>query len=280
MRHAASGTTLHTLRLSGSATRIGQTVEANLSSPLPAFVAGRPLMGGIDIGGIPGRFGPQTSANLVIKQTVIGGEYSFVTARGSHLIKGGALVEHYKDDLYNPTFSLGIYAFGNLEGFLRNTPTRFIGLTPEAPRARNKISNEAILEKLKAAIAEHGENLSETRFCELTKLSGTMLSRRFGTWGQLRQLAGLAPRAQIEQRYTDQEIIDDIFQVVCRCHCYPSYGKYKSYGGLIAPITIRDRFGSWLQAKAAFDDYLAKRFGPVREFPDPPRLQLPRPTPR
>jgi hypothetical protein len=69
MRHAASGTTLHTLRLSGSATRIGQTVEANLSSPLPAFVAGRPLMGGIDIGGIPGRFGPQTSANLIIKQT-------------------------------------------------------------------------------------------------------------------------------------------------------------------------------------------------------------------
>ncbi len=132
MRHAASGTTLHTLRLSWSATQIGQIVEANLASPLPAFVPGRPLMGGIDIGGIPGRFGPQASADLVIKQGVIGGEYSFVTARGSHLIKGGALVEHYKSDLYNPTFSLGIYTFGNLEGFLRNTPTRFIGLTPEA----------------------------------------------------------------------------------------------------------------------------------------------------
>ncbi len=93
-------------------------------------------MGGIDIGGIPGRFGPQTSADLVIKQGVIGGEYSFVTARGSHLIKGGALVEHYKDDLYNPTFSLGIYTFGNLEGFLRNTPIRFVGLTPEASLER------------------------------------------------------------------------------------------------------------------------------------------------
>ncbi len=132
LRHAASGTSLHTLRLSLSATQIGQTVEANLNSPLPPFVPGRPLMGGIDIGGIPGRFGPQTSADLVIKQGVFGGEYSFVQARGSHLIKGGALVEHYKDDLYNPTFSLGIYTFGNLEGFLRNTPTRFVGLTPEA----------------------------------------------------------------------------------------------------------------------------------------------------
>ena len=136
LRHAASGTSLHTLRLSMSSTRIGQTVEANLANPLPPFVAGRPLVGGIDIGGIPGRFGPQTSGDLIIKQRVLGGEYSFVQSRGSHLLKGGVLVEHYKDDLFNPTFSLGIYTFGNLEGFLRNTPTRFVGLTPEASLAR------------------------------------------------------------------------------------------------------------------------------------------------
>ncbi len=136
LRHAASGAHLHTLRLSMSSTRIGQTVEANLSSPLPPFVAGRPFVGGIDIGGIPGRFGPQTSGDLIIKQRVLGGEYSFVQARGSHLLKAGVLVEHYQDDLFNPTFSLGIYTFGNLEGFLRNTPTRFIGLTPEASLER------------------------------------------------------------------------------------------------------------------------------------------------
>ena len=135
-RHVASGTRLHTLRLSMSSTRIGQAVEANLSSPLPPFVEGRPLVGGIDIGGITGRFGPQTSGDLIIKQRVLGGEYSFVQSRGNHLIKGGVLVEHYKDDLFNPTFSLGIYAFGNLEGFLRNAPIRFIGLTPEASLER------------------------------------------------------------------------------------------------------------------------------------------------
>jgi hypothetical protein len=136
LRHVASATTLHTLRLSMSSTRIGQNVEANLESPLPPFVAGRPVIGGIDIGGIPGRFGPQTSGDLIIKQRVIGGEYSFVQSRGSHLIKGGLLLEHYKSDLYNPTFSLGIYTFGNLEGFLRNTPIRFVGLTPEASLER------------------------------------------------------------------------------------------------------------------------------------------------
>ena len=136
LRHVASSTALHTLRFSMSNTRIGQTVEANLASPLPPFVAGRPVVGGIDIGGIPGRFGPQTSGDLVIKQRVLGGEYSFTQSRGSHLIKAGALVEHYKSDLHNPTFSLGIYTFGNLEGFLRNTPTRFVGLTPEASLER------------------------------------------------------------------------------------------------------------------------------------------------
>jgi len=136
LRHVASGSTLHTVRLSMSNTRIGQTVEANLSNPLPPFVTGRPVVGGIDIGGIPGRFGPQTSGDLVIKQRVLGGEYAFTQSRGSHLIKAGALVEHYKSDLYNPTFSLGIYTFGNLEGFLRNTPIRFVGLTPEASLER------------------------------------------------------------------------------------------------------------------------------------------------
>ena len=46
------------------------------------------------------------------------------------------MAEHYKSDLFNPTFSLGIYTFGNLEGFLRNTPIRFVGLTPEASLER------------------------------------------------------------------------------------------------------------------------------------------------
>lgn len=143
MRHAASSQSLHTLRLSWSSTRVGQEVESNLASPLPIFVAGRPYTGGIDIGGIPGRFGPQTSAGVDIRQRVLGAEYSFVRAQGSHLIKAGALVERYRSDLYNPTFSLGIYTFGNLEAFLRNTPLRFVGLTPDG--TLNRLWNFTLL---------------------------------------------------------------------------------------------------------------------------------------
>ena len=131
-RHVSSPTTLHTARVGWSRTRVGQDVEANLESPLTPFVPGREFIGGIDIGGIPGRFGTQTTANLRLKQDIFGAEYGLTHTRGRHLMKAGAMAERYVDDMVNPTFSLGIFTFGNLEGFLRNRPQRFVGLTPEA----------------------------------------------------------------------------------------------------------------------------------------------------
>jgi outer membrane receptor protein involved in Fe transport len=50
--------------------------------------------------------------------------------QGKHLLKIGGLAEHYQDNLYNPTFALGIHTFTNLRGFLLGTPQRFLGLTP------------------------------------------------------------------------------------------------------------------------------------------------------
>jgi Carboxypeptidase regulatory-like domain/TonB dependent receptor len=130
-REVLSPRTLNTARLSFSRTRIGQNVEANTSQPLPPFVPGRELTGSIDVGGMR-RFGPQSSANLRLVQNVFSFQNDLVQVRGRHLLKGGALVEHYQDNMVNPTFSLGIYAFPNLSAFLRNVPNNFIGLTPDA----------------------------------------------------------------------------------------------------------------------------------------------------
>ena len=58
-------------------------------------------------------------------------------SRGRHLLKAGALAEHYESDLVNPTFSLGIYTFANLESFLRNRALRFVGLTPDGDFRRH-----------------------------------------------------------------------------------------------------------------------------------------------
>jgi hypothetical protein len=130
-RQVFSANTLATARLGFSRTRIGQNVEANTSQPLGEFVPGRGIMGDIDIGGLR-RFGPQSSANLRLVQNVFSFQNDWVHTNGRHLIKAGGLVEHYQDNMVNPTFSLGIYAFPNLSAFLRNTPNNFIGLTPEA----------------------------------------------------------------------------------------------------------------------------------------------------
>jgi hypothetical protein len=133
-RHVMSSRSLLTTRLGWSRTRIGQNVQADVS--LPAFVPGRDSMGGIDIGGVP-RFGPQSSANLRLNQDVWSASAELSHARGRHLLTTGLLAEHYVDDMFNPTFSLGIYTFPGLETFLRNRPQRFIGLTPEADMERH-----------------------------------------------------------------------------------------------------------------------------------------------
>ena len=135
-RNVVSDRTLQTLRFGYSRTRIGQSVEANLASPLPPFVSGRAMVGDIDVGGMQ-RFGPQSSANVRLSQNVYSGQYDLTQTRGRHLLKAGLLAEHYRDFMTNPTFSLGIYTFANLRTFLQNTPLRFVGLGPTGDIDRN-----------------------------------------------------------------------------------------------------------------------------------------------
>jgi hypothetical protein len=130
-RQIHSARTLSTARIGFSRTRVGQNVEANTTQALPEFVPGRGITGSIDIGGMR-RFGPQSSANLRLVQNVFTFSDDVIQTRGSHVVKAGALVEHYQDNMVNPTFSNGIFAFPNIGLFLQNRPNNFIGLTPEA----------------------------------------------------------------------------------------------------------------------------------------------------
>ncbi|MDT7542233.1 MAG: hypothetical protein QOE33_2137 [Acidobacteriota bacterium] len=126
-RFIQTARTLHTFRFGFSRTRIGQDVEANTSQALSPFITGRDTVGSIDIGGMP-RFGTQSSVNVKQTQNVFGFEYGAAHTRGRHLLKAGGLVEHYQDNLFNPTFALGIWTFGSLSDFLRNRPQRFLGI--------------------------------------------------------------------------------------------------------------------------------------------------------
>jgi hypothetical protein len=121
---------LNVARLGISRTRIGQDVQANTARPLDPFVPGRTLPGNIDIGGAS-RWGPQSSVNVKLTQNVFSFEDNLSVIRGRHIVKAGALAERYRDNLLNPTFSLGIHTFADLRAFLENRPLRFVGLGPE-----------------------------------------------------------------------------------------------------------------------------------------------------
>ena len=130
-RRVLSLKTLNTTRIGFSRTSIGQNVQANTSQQLGTFIPGRDSMGDIDIGGLK-RFGPQSSGNLRLLQNVFSAQNDLVHTRGRHVLKAGGLAEHYQDNMVNPTFSLGIFTFADLNAFLSNRAATFIGLTPEA----------------------------------------------------------------------------------------------------------------------------------------------------
>ena len=130
-RRLFGANTLNTARIGFSRTRIGQNVQANTSTPLPPFIATRDSMGDIDVTGLK-RFGPQSSGNLRLLQNVFSAQTDLVHTRGRQVMKAGALAEHYQDNMVNPTFSLGIFTFADLNAFLTNRAASFVGLTPEA----------------------------------------------------------------------------------------------------------------------------------------------------
>lgn len=129
LKQAFSSNLLATYRGGYSRTRVGQDVEANTT--LPPFVPGREFMGNIDVGGLQ-RFGTQASVDVRFLQQVTSFSGDLVWTRGRHLIRTGALAEHYQQDMVNPTFSLGTYSFANLRAFMENRATSFIGLTSVA----------------------------------------------------------------------------------------------------------------------------------------------------
>ncbi len=133
------------------------------------------------------------------------------------------------------------------------------GLMPNGPHARHTLANEEIRESLRAAVVQHGDNLTLARFCQLTGFASTFLARRFGSWGQLRQSMGLEERAAIRDRYTDREIFDDIQQVVSRIHRVPTFHGYKREGGRISSQTMKNRFGTWQKVIYAYEDDLDRR---------------------
>ncbi|MEW4530432.1 hypothetical protein [Maioricimonas sp. JC845] len=153
---------------------------------------------------------------------------------------------------------LSQHAIFDLFGSWKNL-RRAVGLSPEAPRARNRVTREEILERMRELAAEHGERLTEHTFVQATGYSARLIRDRFGSWGDLRVAAGLSPRAKVQQHYTTEELLEDLYRVYARTRSRPLYHKHRVRGGRISPTTIQQRFGSWKSACEALKGYLRSR---------------------
>ena len=78
------------------------------------------MMGDIDIGGML-RFGPQSSGNLRLTQNMTGLEDGLALIRGAPRIKIGGLLEHYQDNMFNPTFGARHLHFRRLQAISART---------------------------------------------------------------------------------------------------------------------------------------------------------------
>lgn len=142
-----------------------------------------------------------------------------------------------------------------------------VGLTPEAPRRRNKITREGILELARRLAAQHGELLTEWLFLQETGLSGRVVRDRFGSWGAVREAVGLKKRARPRPRYTEEELLEDLWRA-WRYNGTPRYHKHRWNGGQISPCTFIAKWGRWPVVVAAYEGYRRQKLGIQNPMPE------------
>jgi hypothetical protein len=106
------------------------------SMPTLAFIAGQNEIGVINIGGgvtpLGGTAQNPNTANSFY--WTVSNDMSY--AKGRHLLKTGALIEHLRTEKLTATNIRGSYTFGNVQTFLAGTPARFVGVPPGAQLER------------------------------------------------------------------------------------------------------------------------------------------------
>jgi outer membrane receptor protein involved in Fe transport len=127
-------TLLNTARFSHSRLRFEQ-LPLFPSAPELAFIAGQDEMGVINVAGLTplGGTAMHPSTNNSFYWTV-SNDISY--AKGPHLVKAGALIEHLRTNKLTATNIRGSYFFANLQAFLGGTARRFVGVPPGAELER------------------------------------------------------------------------------------------------------------------------------------------------
>jgi hypothetical protein len=144
-------------------------------------------------------------------------------------------------------------------------------------------SDESLLNEVRRVAARYsGSNLTLSEFAKLSsKVSGQTLRKRFGTWGNALERAGLANLYAAPRRFTDEQCFENLANVWTHLGRCPKFLELKEPPSVINPDTYDSRWGTWRKSLKAFVDWadaegattapegdaLLNESGPVRIVP-------------
>ena len=144
-------------------------------------------------------------------------------------------------------------------------------------------SDESLLNEVRRVAARYsGSNLTLSEFAKLSsKVSGQTLRKRFGTWGNALERAGLANLYAAPRRFTDEQCFENLANVWTHLGRCPKFLELKEPPSVISPDTYDSRWGTWRKSLKAFVDWadaegattapegdaLLNESGPVRIVP-------------
>lgn len=133
------------------------------------------------------------------------------------------------------------------------------GLSPEKSRRKVGLTSAELVRRLKQLVKTHGPEISLHTFLTEVGCSERVVASRFGKWSQLRLAAGLTPFAKMPVRYSEEDMLEDLWQVYQRTGQEPKRFSHRREGGRISSQTIVNHFGSWKQVKRAFEKWRGER---------------------
>lgn len=124
---------------------------------------------------------------------------------------------------------------------------------------------EGLVQALKWAAKERGENLSLWDFCQLTRVTAQLVKDRFGSWGRLREASGLSPQPERPKAYEDEEIFDLVRALVKEVGPELTLATFREHTGLSA-AGLYHRFGGWQKLCQRAGVTVRARRGPRPEY--------------
>ncbi len=132
---------------------------------------------------------------------------------------------------------------------------RLIEPAPGTRPPRRKRTLRQLVESLQRLDRERTERITQEEFCTLAGVSPYEIARRFGSWRQFREAAGMSRRSPPRRLYTNRELLDELLYYYLRTGQRPSKWLIGERGGRQRVVRLRNRFGSWKYVELNFEAY-------------------------